>query len=99
MRITYKKSKSTVLRDKTMQQLRELRTKFEGEHPELMARIQEEVRKQQIMALPPLKADMDDTVIDRKKNLGTILKFAESYEGSPEFRDQLKKLLIQNIEV
>ncbi len=100
MRITRTTKKDINLREKTLKQMRDLRAKFEGEHPDLMAKIKSEVQKQALYAQELAKiqerpeALADETIIDKKKNLSTVMTLAEKYQGSPEFQKKLKQLLI-----
>lgn len=106
MRLTYKKKSKTV-KEKTLEQLRFLRMKLEEEHPELMERLTREIKAQPIyteLAALPLeseKADIEpepvnadgDYIIDRRKNLKTLLVFLETHKGSDVFDKQLKSML------
>lgn len=107
MRLTYKKKSKTV-KEKTLEQLRFLRMKLEEEHPELMERLTREIKAQpiytELAALPlpssedrappePVNAD-GDYIIDRRKNLETMLLFLKNHRGSSEFEKELKSLLL-----
>lgn len=105
MRITYtKKSKS--IRDNAMKQIRELRARFEKEHPELLNRIKEQVKNQPLYDdIPKAKLDQsqvkdesddhnDELIIDRKKNLMTVAALVQTQHGSENFQNELKKILL-----
>lgn len=107
MRLTYKKKSKTV-KEKTLEQLRFLRLKFEEEHPDLMEKLKRDIMAQpiytELAALPlesekeqkpPVNAD-GDYIIDRHKNLKTILAFLETHRGSSQFEKELKKLLLSD---
>lgn len=102
MRLTYKnKKKSDEVREKTLKQMRDLRARFEKEHPELLNRIRDEVQKQSLydetQPQPEQERDEDELIIDKKKNLETILALTEIHSGSAEFQTKLKAILIETI--
>lgn len=103
MRLTYKNNKkSTEIREKTLEQMRKLRARFEQEHPELLRRIRDEVGKQSLydnaQAAPQKdKREEGELIIDKKKNLETILALTEIHSGSSEFQTKLKTILIETV--
>lgn len=98
MRRTSKKKSD--IREKTLKQMRNLQKKFEQEHPELLSKIRKEIYKQSLYE--EHSADKDalmpeheqEVSIDRRKNLETVMQFAQNYEGSPEFQKKLKTILM-----
>lgn len=105
MRLTYtKKSKS--IRDNAMKQLRELRARFEKEHPELLNRIKEQVKNEplyddlhktkmgQSQPEEEVRDQSDALVIDRKKNLMTVAALVQTQHGSENFQNELRKILL-----
>lgn len=106
MRLTYKNNKkSKDIREKTLAQMRKLKTRFEEEHPELLSRIRAEVGKQALyneeVPSPPPKSckehGEDELKIDKKKNLETILSLTEIHSGSSEFQTKLKAILLDTV--
>lgn len=103
MRLTYKnKNKSKEIREKTLEQMRKLKARFEEEHPELLSRIRDEVSKQSLYDEPqavPISKERDESelIIDQKKNLETILKLTQIHSGSPEFQTKLKSILLETV--
>ena len=88
------KGKSDI-REKTLKQMRNLQKKFEEEHPALLGKIRQEIYKQSLYgeqsdASAEIKGEVS---IDRRKNLQTVMQFAQNYDGSPEFEQKLKKIL------
>ena len=112
MRLTYKNksgkksekdadTKNDDIRTKTLKQMRELRARFEKEHPELLQRIKEEVQNQPLYdhsaeknAKKHLKNTDANEAIDKKKNLVTIMTLLETHEGSKDFQNKLKEILL-----
>lgn len=87
------------IREKTLAQMRNLQKKFEAEHPALLSKIRREIYKQGLYDAPDVgeeksPSDRDGEIsIDRRKNLETVMQFAQNHKGSPEFQKKLKKLL------
>ena len=88
------KGKSDI-REKTLKQMRNLQKKFEEEHPALLAKIRQEIYKQSLYGETDGSREENDgeVSIDRRKNLETVMQFAQNYDGSPEFEQKLKKIL------
>lgn len=85
------------IRENALQQLRALQKKMELEHPDLLERIRKEVRTQELrqsLSGGQSAYAADELRIDRKKNIETVLQFALSYQGSPEFQKKLKDVLL-----
>ena len=80
-RVYFKKGKS-VLRQRTIDQIRHLRAKITAENPGLL----ESVRGK----LPQSES------IDRQKNLHTVMKFMELKQTSPAFNAKLKSILSES---
>ena len=102
MKFTRKKTSSDV-KKKTLEQMRELRDRFEKEHPDLLKKIRHEVQKQSLYEEERLQeqaretAENGDVPIDRRKNLETVMAFAKNNTGSAEFQAKLKKLLLSSL--
>jgi hypothetical protein len=98
MRRTSKKKSD--IREKTLNQMRNLQKRLEQEHPQLLSRIRKEIYKQGLYDAPAsdkeksVIPDEEEVSIDRRKNLETIMQFAHNHEGSPEFQEKLKKILM-----
>lgn len=99
MRVTYKKQSQKV-RDQALQQLRRVRAQFEQEHPELLKRIRDEVKNQPLYDQLPTKNVVseerppEDYLIDRNKNLRTIMALVQNHQASESFQKELKKILL-----
>lgn len=100
MRLTYK-NKSKKVRDQALAQLRQVRAQFEKEHPELLARIREEVKNQPLYdglpnmsASEPIERPKEDYLIDRNKNLRTVMALVQNHKASDSFQRELKKILM-----
>tara|TARA_B100000780_G_scaffold208192_1_gene148381 strand:- start:342 stop:653 length:312 start_codon:yes stop_codon:yes gene_type:complete len=99
MRLTSKKKSD--IREKTLKQMRNLQKKFEDEHPDLLDKIRREIGKQSLYDEDGFanvtggeggaKAELR---IDRRKNLETVMQFAQNNERSPEFQKKLKAILL-----
>ena len=92
------KNKSDI-REKTLNQMRNLQKQFEEEHPQLLSRIRKEIYKQGLYDVPErdqteIVTETGEVNIDRRKNLETVMQFAHIHEGSPEFQKKLKKILM-----
>ena len=95
MRLTSKKKSD--IREKTLKQMRNLQKKFEDEHPELLDKIRREISKQSLYGDKDEVGDdaaVRDVTIDRRKNLDTVMQFAQNHQGSPEFQKKLKAILL-----
>lgn len=97
MRRTSKKKSD--IREKTLNQMRNLQKKFEAEHPALLSKIRQEIYKQGLYdergsSAEPSSETNGEVNIDRRKNLETVMQLAQNHEGSPEFQKKLKKLLM-----
>ncbi len=96
------KRKTEQLRKDALKELRKTRAHLEKEHPELMKAMRQLVEKAGEAEKKPVSEkknlvkdiqDEDTVIIDRKKNLETILKYAALKPGSDDLKKQLKDLL------
>lgn len=79
------------VRERVLAQLRQLRLRIEVQNPGLLGRVQEKI-------LPPAlgAADPQRLVINRKKNLQTVMMFMTLRQDTgSEFAQRLKTLLAQ----
>ena len=84
-RIDYKKGKS-IVRERTLIQLRDLRAKIMVDHPALIPAI-----CQKIGGIAEDNAG--SIAIDRQKNIKTVMEFLKMKDQSPAFRSKLNHLL------
>ena len=92
-RVYFKRGKS-VIRQRAIDQLRDLRAQITAQNPGLLESIRDKMPSG--AASKAEVAPATAMTIDRTKNLHTIMKFMELKQGSPAFNSKLKHILSED---
>lgn len=84
-----KKRKSAA--NEALKQFRVLRDRIESQQPDLLGDLRNQLFSGERAAIDT--ASKSDLVIDRQKNMATVLKLLEIKDGSDSFKRELAKLL------
>lgn len=88
-RIDYKEGKS-IVRERTLIQLRDLRAKIMVDHPALIPAICQKIAG-------AVEDNTGAVTIDRQKNIRTVMEFLKMKEQSPAFKSKLSHLLSEHL--
>lgn len=91
------------VKQQAIRQLRETRARIREEHPGLLADLKQKIiasglegalKCGEVMSHKP-EMPADDLLIDKKKNLETIMQFMAMSPRSPDFQSKIKAILVE----
>lgn len=91
MRRIQKNKKDGKVQEEALKQFRALRARIESQKPDLLGDLRDQLFADEKETIDT--ARKSDLVIDRKKNMATVLKVLELKNGSDSFKKELAKLL------
>lgn len=95
------KKKLSPLKAKVLEEMRLVREQLEKQHPGMLDDVRNKYESAQQVHKEPevihVEDCSDELAVDKKKNLMTVIEFAQMKTGSSEFQNRLKKLLLKSM--
>ena len=95
-----KNNKSTSIKDAALKQLRETREKLTRYNPDMLKNLRKQIKQAQTKAIVQEKIQAlhsePDTVINKQKNIETIIKMLDEKDDNPAFNIAVKAMLAKH---